>query len=567
MTSPMALRRRRAPRPPWVHRFKPLEFSLRGQQDTASDTAAISFTLGADTVVGDLVVLIQSNNFYAASNLQTPTGTAVSSWSLRTTVDGGTNDHHAKVWTGVVTTGGASTVVVNNSTTDEERYAGVWVASGAEYDTSAGTETDTAGTSHAAPSLTPTSGNTNGILICHWGAGVGSVTNYTIPVGMSAYTEYDIGASGTFRSAIETLSSDAATGTRTATASTSIVWYAVSVLLKPVTAVLDVDMSLSSETDTAQDLTLDKSIALAQAQSADTSQTPDVTKTITLGLATEADSATSPTASKSLAVGLSPETDTANAVALNKVLSTGLATETDTANQLTTQTVGINLELAVETDTALAFTVSKSVNTGLASETDTSNGYAAVKMVAVALVAESDTAFDMAFYGEGEVNLLLAVESDTALGMTVTRFVELSLGSETDSANVYTVDKSVTTTYSTETDTAFPLEVLAEGAVALGLSSETDIAFGVTVSRLVTLSISDESDSALALVADKSLAIALASETDTAGVWFLGVLTTTHPIVTGPFSEVVLVNVGAGTTHSPVRSSGPISGSVNPIIS
>lgn len=202
--------------------------SLLEEQDAASNTTSISFTLTAGKLA-DSVLLIQWNNFHALANLLPPTGTAVNWLPLQHSLDGGTGDLHCKVWTGSIVTR-LGTVLVNNSTTDEERYAAVFVFDGqCDFDVAASTDSDVSGTSMVAPSVTPA--GTDDLLVCSW-ASRDTVVNITVPGSMTAYTERDLDTFATFRSASEQLVSGGATGTRTGTASASNQWGAVSVLIK-----------------------------------------------------------------------------------------------------------------------------------------------------------------------------------------------------------------------------------------------------------------------------------------------------------------------------------------------
>lgn len=206
-----------------------MAITIREQQDAASNSAGLSFTTSAGMLTTDKLVLIQANDFYTAANMTTPTGTAGSSWTLQATVDNGTDNTHTKVWTSDVAAAGAQTVVVNNTTTDEERYAGLFVLVGAAggVDGVASTANGASSTAHVAPTVTPVSGQADDLLICLFcsTANVLSETlsaaavDYTMPGGMTAYTERDVGAFITYRAASQILSSSAATGTRTATAS------------------------------------------------------------------------------------------------------------------------------------------------------------------------------------------------------------------------------------------------------------------------------------------------------------------------------------------------------------
>jgi hypothetical protein len=209
--------------------------TIREEQDAASNSAAITFTTGAGMLATDKLVLIQANDFYTAGNLTTPSGTAGGTWTLRHTADGGTDQSHAKVWTADAAGSGARTVNVNSTTTDEERYAALFVLAGAAsgIDGAASTPNGASSVSHVAPSVTPTSGQSDDLLICLFHAGIAGAgeVNYTMPGSMTAYTERDV-TFATFRAGSELLASSGATGTRTATASVARAFLAVSVLVK-----------------------------------------------------------------------------------------------------------------------------------------------------------------------------------------------------------------------------------------------------------------------------------------------------------------------------------------------
>jgi hypothetical protein len=215
----------------WV---APSGLTVAEQQSIASNTAALSFTLAAGSAVGDLLVLIHANDWYAATNLTTPTGTAASTWTLQDTFDGGTNQSHIKIWTAPVTTAGAQTVLPNGTTTDEERGAGLWRIPNAVFDV-ANHANGAGSVSHVAPSLTPAS--TDEIYCCIWTNNTGSgnaVYNYTYPGGaFVGLTERDVATFATFGWGYEPITSGVATGTRTATASVSgQAWCAAAVLVK-----------------------------------------------------------------------------------------------------------------------------------------------------------------------------------------------------------------------------------------------------------------------------------------------------------------------------------------------
>jgi hypothetical protein len=213
-----------------------MALAVAEQQSGASNTAAITFTLGAGSAVGDLLVVIFGNDFGTASGLLTPTGTAAAIWTLQDTFDGGTNLNHTKVFTAPVTTAGAQTVVCACTDNTVEHGAAIWRIPNGAFDV-ASHANGTTSVSHVAPSLTPA---TNDEIYCVlWtnndtGAGV---FNYTYPgAPFVAATEQDLSPFETFGFGYEPITSGVATGTRTATASVTHPWTASAVLIKPASA-------------------------------------------------------------------------------------------------------------------------------------------------------------------------------------------------------------------------------------------------------------------------------------------------------------------------------------------
>lgn len=208
---------------------------VSNEQDTASNTATNpNFTLDAGAVNGDVLLLICVNDFYALANLTSPTGTAVTTWGLQGSGDGGTNHNHFKAWTGSVTTN-TGTVLTNWSTAapDEERYAALLrFPSGTSFDGSAFTGPGTSSTTQPAPSVTATSGQTDDMLICVWtvDGGTGSST-YSPPGSMTGGTTRSLSPFFSGLAAWEQLAS-ATSGTRTPTVGTAHTWDAFSVLMK-----------------------------------------------------------------------------------------------------------------------------------------------------------------------------------------------------------------------------------------------------------------------------------------------------------------------------------------------
>jgi hypothetical protein len=98
-------------------------------------SATISVTTSESPVttqVGDLVVVIHGNNFYALSNMPTPTATGSPTLTNIVDADGGTNQGHIRAWYYYANTGGAQTVsVTETGAHDEEKDLAVFVLTGA----------------------------------------------------------------------------------------------------------------------------------------------------------------------------------------------------------------------------------------------------------------------------------------------------------------------------------------------------------------------------------------------------------------------------------------------------
>jgi len=352
---------------------------LDGQ--SVSGQITLTATLAA---VDDLIVLIQADNFYTLANLITPTGTAVTTWTEQTAnglpVDGGTNDNHAKVWTGTVTTAGG-TVIANRTNTDDEGYAAAFVLRGAagtpEFDTGDATESDANATAHVAPSVTPTSGRTDDFLLCVWGT-PDTLTNYTLPGGMTAHTEQDVNGINTYRAGSEQLTTDSATGSRSATSSANTTWFAVSVLVKttgggqtvnagqvvetetsrPVTLLKTETAGQVIETETSRPVTLRVTKLVGQVTETETSQAVTTRKTVVLGQVVETELAqpVSLGGAQNVPIGQVVEIETARPVTLRRTKSIGQIIETETARPVAFKWV-VNLGQVVELESVLALTV------------------------------------------------------------------------------------------------------------------------------------------------------------------------------------------------------------------
>lgn len=199
----------------------------------AATGASMSINTPSDSAVGDLAVLIHGYDYNTLADMSAPTGTAVSTWTLRATADTGTNRMHFKVWTGPVTAAGVQTVIANSSTTNASHMPVLYIINGTSLtltvDGAAGAN-GAASTSHVAPSVSPV--GADDLLVCAAGHSPDFSGNYTAPTGMTKQTEVDAGAFSTVATFTQTLAASGATGTRTATYSLTEEWAAISIAIR-----------------------------------------------------------------------------------------------------------------------------------------------------------------------------------------------------------------------------------------------------------------------------------------------------------------------------------------------
>jgi hypothetical protein len=190
---------------------------------------------------GDVLVIIHFNDFYALSNMATPTvGGSTTGVTAITNgaADGGTDNAHAKSYTfTVASTGDLTVAATETGSADEEKGLAVYVLSGA--DTAApidGGSAGAAGTagataaSHVLTGVTPT--GTDAFLIGHDNSGGGSSsgTPYGTPGGTE---EYDAATGGiSYCGWTEQLSASGATGTRTVTPANAISFAGLVIAIK-----------------------------------------------------------------------------------------------------------------------------------------------------------------------------------------------------------------------------------------------------------------------------------------------------------------------------------------------
>lgn len=202
-------------------------------------TASVAATTPGTTQVGDLLVIAHSNDFYALTNMPTPTCTGSPTLTAITngTADGGTNEGHIKTYTAVANTSGANTVTVTETGThDEEKAMVVYVLAGADTTTpvDAAANSAPAGTNDVQDNPGVTCSTADALLICFNNSGPAANSAYGSPA--SPFVEqYEIhvgGMSGV--GGTEQLTASGATGVRTFTCvpGNNIRWVAVTVAIR-----------------------------------------------------------------------------------------------------------------------------------------------------------------------------------------------------------------------------------------------------------------------------------------------------------------------------------------------
>jgi hypothetical protein len=190
-------------------------------QSGTGDPTSLTLTGTRQPQTDDVLIIIHGNDFYALSNMPTPTvGGSTTGVTAITNgdADGGVNSAHARSHYYVAGSTGDLTVAVDETgTADEEKCLVVYVLSGVDTATPidvAGNAQNVSADPHVCPSISPTS--TDAFLICHVNTGGGnSAGSYTPPGSMTEQYDTDVGAAFTFTGGTEQLSASGATGTRT----------------------------------------------------------------------------------------------------------------------------------------------------------------------------------------------------------------------------------------------------------------------------------------------------------------------------------------------------------------
>jgi len=198
-----------------------------GIQSGVGDPTSLTLTGTRQPNTNDVLVIIHFNNFYALSNIPTPTVGGSSSGVVAITngdSDDGANRAHARSFTYVVGSTGDLTVAVDETgSANEEKALLVYVLSGVDTATpiDVAANAEGTGTSCVCPSVSPTS--SDAFLICHVNEGTGTSNGpFTSPGSMTEAYDGDVGTHMAYTGATQQLSASGATGTRTFTSTFSM---------------------------------------------------------------------------------------------------------------------------------------------------------------------------------------------------------------------------------------------------------------------------------------------------------------------------------------------------------
>lgn len=208
---------------------------------TASNPISGTLTGARQPQTGDLLVIFHGNDYYALSNMPTPT--VGGSTSGVNAISGGAADSgslfaHIKSYTYVVgSTGDLAVSVTETGSGDEEKVLVVYVLSGADTanptDGTPGTNTDITGstTSRVCNATSPSS--SDAFLIVHTNDGNGSNSvSYTPPSGMAEQYDGSLAAAMGYSGATLQLVASGSTGSKTFTAAGNASYATVTVAIK-----------------------------------------------------------------------------------------------------------------------------------------------------------------------------------------------------------------------------------------------------------------------------------------------------------------------------------------------
>lgn len=254
-----------------------------GTNDGSSATVAVTTPSdGTAAQVGDVAVVAHMNNFYAITNMVTPTATGSPTLTAVPDgiADGGTNLAHIKSYTYTVNTAGAQTVTTTETGShDEEKAIAVVIMSGVDTADPVDDSHDATGNgvTQAAAAVAPDSANTMMLLFNCSGGGASSAS-YTVPLSMTEDTEiHNGGQSGVI--AHEALSASGDTGTRTVTALGSIPWASVTLAMRAASGATDLTVANAAQAQSADNVILTQEHSLVVAASTQAQNADNVTLT------------------------------------------------------------------------------------------------------------------------------------------------------------------------------------------------------------------------------------------------------------------------------------------------
>jgi hypothetical protein len=218
--------------------------SITSGTDTGA-SATVSVTTSESpttTKVGDFVLVIHCNDFYALSNMAAPTATGSPTVNAISgaVADGGANEAHLKAYWYIVNTAGAQVIsTTETGTHDEEKSITAYVLTGVDTtnpidDATNNTSSTATPTSQVAPAANPSTANA--YLICQITSGGGAAAaSYTTPSPLTEQFEIHAGSiSGV--GATNQLSASGSTGTFTFTASGSTAYSSVTIAIRTASA-------------------------------------------------------------------------------------------------------------------------------------------------------------------------------------------------------------------------------------------------------------------------------------------------------------------------------------------
>ena len=217
--------------------------TVRNTTSGSNQQGTVAVTKPSGLAVGDYLIAWHiSDNDGALASMGAPSG-----WSLLGSSAGATGGHpYQKVWTKVATSSdvAASTFSFTDSATNISNSVVLTAITAGTYDSASPTTTvtfnnggTTSSASHVAPSVT---GVVDGLLVTSHGTDSGgTAATYTPPSGMTERADTNSGSGSYTALSVATLAlaSTAATGSKTATCTTSRPWKGSSLIVNPAAAV------------------------------------------------------------------------------------------------------------------------------------------------------------------------------------------------------------------------------------------------------------------------------------------------------------------------------------------